>query len=151
MPPDSLASLRALLARFPEGYTPGPWSTYNDGFEAGVAAGVRPARAGECSLFDCGVVYDEFICGGEPHEGWLDVTAPNTCLIALSPDLVDALRWAEGEIARLTAALDTARREGAEEERGRVVCYLLQEDTRIPRSLHAWAVAIERGDHLEAP
>lgn len=49
--------------------TKGPWSTYDNGFYAGVVSGYRKACGEEEAMFGYGFTYETMICGGEPHEG----------------------------------------------------------------------------------
>ncbi len=62
--------------------TPGPWSTYDNSFDAGVVNGLRPAKEGEYSYSGSGICYDTMICGGEPSEGHFE--GPDADFVAAS-------------------------------------------------------------------
>jgi hypothetical protein len=95
MPTDSLASLCTLLSRLPEGYTRGPYRTGH------AASGSDPR-----TIYRDRLTHDDITVGAqivarvEDAPGMPSATAT---MFALAPDMVDALRWAEGEIERLTA------------------------------------------------
>jgi hypothetical protein len=69
--------------------TPGPWGLYNNGFDAGVVSGLKKAKNGKYTSNNCGLDYDELICGGEPHEGHFD--GPNAIFVANAPTDIDRL------------------------------------------------------------
>lgn len=54
------------------GATPGEWSVYDNSFDAGIVTGLRKSNPGEYTALDCGLKYDQWICGGEPSEGRFD-------------------------------------------------------------------------------
>ncbi len=82
-----------------EAATPGPWKIYDNGFDVYMAAGVRNALPGERSTFDCGIIKEKSIYGGEPCEGAFDPTDPDHELIANAPTDISHL-LAEREALR---------------------------------------------------
>lgn len=81
--------------------TPGPWAVYDNGFDVYISAGVRKAKAGEKSTFNCGIVSGVDIFGGEPAEGAVDPNDPNVIFTINAPT----------DIANLLAEIDRLREE----------------------------------------
>lgn len=69
--------------------TQGEWAVYNNTFDAGVVTNIRTAKLGEYSSFNCGLIYDKWICGGEPSEGHFD--GPDAEFVALAANKMDQL------------------------------------------------------------
>lgn len=87
-----MSEIEALLARVPEGYTPGPW-------------GVARRRNGTRSVLS--TTAGETVCEVDPWSE--DVDEADAALIALAPELAAALRAQAATIADLTRERDAAR------------------------------------------
>ena len=83
-----------------ESASPGPWEYYDNSFDGAIVSGLRAARPGERSAFNCGLIEGEWIVGGEPNEGRLEIEDPNVIFIMHARSDVPALI---AEVRRLRA------------------------------------------------
>lgn len=98
-----------LIARIPKGYTPGPW------FVSGVRFRMNNGEWHSVNRYD-GTSDQNIACVGyDPRTGDGHSDAK---LIALAPELAEALTVAQAEIDRLTTALEAAREEARREAFG---------------------------------
>lgn len=83
----TLDNLRQLL----DEATPGPWSTWSNGFDAGVVSDADGADPNDR--------YRSLIFGGEPHEGYIDPDDADARLVVAlrnaAPDLLAAVEALE--------------------------------------------------------
>lgn len=102
--------IEALLARVPEGYTPGPWHAEDTNGPLGVHGRRAPIGIWAQVLFDAALSLEDpdvdpqdeaWICGTHCRTG--DADDANAGLMALAPELVTALRALAEERDRLAA------------------------------------------------
>ena len=91
------ADRKALLARIPEGYTPGPWTREVKDWDHNEIMLI-------CGPDGAAVMQEPSDFFAYPSCSWVDTggTEPDMALAALSPSLAVALRDADEEIERLT-------------------------------------------------
>lgn len=105
-----LTEIDALLARVPEGTTPGPWETFIDdsgGQWSGWPLSVEATRDTDKTVVRTGGQWPyEWDAKTSQHEA-----CANAALIALAPDLVTALRALRAEVERQSATISDLTRE----------------------------------------
>lgn len=104
--PMTREEIEALLARVPEGHTPGPWYPVFNGHFWDISLDVAPMSHSVADTCASNSMYGEHM-GPDGQPG--NHGEANAALIALAPDFADALRTALATISDLTREREAAR------------------------------------------
>lgn len=101
-----LPEIDALLARVPEGYTPGPWFADEGVCFTTIRCGANTfSGQAIADTLESQELFERYQAPSVNHE------IANATLIALAPDLVTALRALRAEVERQSAAISDLTRE----------------------------------------